>query len=267
MGRRQQTIDQGAETSRAQIRVLLVDDQQLVRAGLRSLLSDEEGILVVGETDSAEAVLRLCGKTHPDLLLVDSMLPGMATPALIREVRARYPATQVLAIAECAESQCPLLQPELAALLHCPLLDCEQLPGRDCLEMALQAGARGAVRKTCSREELIRAIRTVAPGRYWMELTTAMRVIDRLQNLNGTLEEERPAEELTRREVEVIREVIAGHSNKQISRTLGVTEQSVKNLISRVLDKLKLESRVQIAVYAVSTRLLERHAFLFAPGQ
>jgi DNA-binding NarL/FixJ family response regulator len=211
--------------------------------------------------------LTLGGKTHPDLLLVDSMLPGMATPALIREVRARYPATQVLAMAECPESQCPLLQPGLAAFLHCPLLNGDQTPGRDCLEMALTAGARGAVRKTCSREELIQAIRAVAPGDYWMELTTAFRLIDHLQNPDRTTREQEPSEGLTRREVEVVRELISGHSNKQISRILGITEQSAKNMVSRILAKLDLESRVQIAVYAVSTRLLDRYAFLFAGGQ
>jgi DNA-binding NarL/FixJ family response regulator len=264
---RQEATHQDSEPGRALIRVLLVDDQQLVRAGLRSLLSEEEDILVVGEAESAKSVLGLCGKTHPDLLLVDSMLPGMATPALIREVRARYPATQVLAIAECPEAQCPMLRPGVTTLLHCPLLDCESDPRRDCLEMALRAGARGAIRKTCSREELIRAIRAVAPGRYWMELSTAMRMIDHLQNPDRTPQEETPSEGLTRREVEIIRELIAGHSNKQISRTLRITEQSAKNLISRVLAKLKLESRVQVAVYAVSTRLLDRYAFLFAPAQ
>jgi DNA-binding NarL/FixJ family response regulator len=263
---RPQESREGSDPGRALVRVLLVDDQQLVRAGLRALLSSEEDILVVGEAESADASLSQCAKTHPDLLLVDSMLPGMATPALIRKVRARYPATQVLAIAECPESQCPLRQPAAATQLHCPLLNGDHVPGRDCLDMALMAGARGALRKTCSREGLVRAIRTVAPGNYWMELSTAFRVIDGLQNPDRKPEEQEPSEGLTRREVEIVRELISGRSNKQISRTLGITEQSAKNLISRILAKLKLESRVQIAIYAVSTRLLDRYAYLFAPA-
>jgi len=256
----QGTILEGAEPARPLVRVLLVDDHQLVRAGLRSLLSAEADILVVGEAESAKTALELCARTHPDLLIVDAMLPEMATPWLIRTVRARHPAIQVLALAECGEGQCRRPSPGDRPVPHCSMPRNGKLPVEDCLEMALVAGARGAIRKTCSPEELVQAIRCVAPGRYWMELSTALQVMEHLGPPRPMPTLEGRPEGLTEREVQVIRELIAGHSNRRISRSLGITEQSAKNLVSRVLVKLRLESRVQIALYAVNTRLLERYA-------
>jgi DNA-binding NarL/FixJ family response regulator len=260
---RETTDAEGSESRTAPVRVLLVDDQQLVREGLRSLLSAEEEILVVDEADSAATALAACARSHPDVLLVDAMLPEMATPSLIREVRALYPEMQIIAIAECAEIQCGVLHPGATPIHHCLLLESGQVPQEDCLEQALLAGARGALRKTSSRAELLQAIREVAPGKYWMELTTALRMIDHLQQpRQPATERAMPVEGLKRREVEVIRELISGGSNKQIGASLGISEQAVKNAISRVLTKLKLESRTQIALYAVETRLLERYASL-----
>jgi DNA-binding NarL/FixJ family response regulator len=263
MERWRESITERSEPQRPLVRVLLVDDQQLVRAGLRSLLSAEQDIIVVGEAGCVEAALDLCARTQPDLLLVDAMLPKMGTPSLIREVRTRYTATQVLAIAECAETPCSALQDGGMATRHCLLAQNGHEPPEDCLEMALTAGARGVIRKTCSPEELLRAIRSVAPGRYWTDLATALRILERVRHPDWMAGESERSEGLTRREVEVVRELIAGHSNKQISRTLGISEQSAKNLVSRVLTKLGLESRVQVAVYAVNTRLLERYDSLF----
>ena len=263
---------EASKSERTHIRVLLVDDQQLVRAGFRALLSMEPDILVVGEADSAAAGLTACDKTRPDVLLVDAMMTEMATAAFIREVREHCPETQVIAMAECAEIQCGVLHPGAAPIHRCLLLEENQAPPVDCLELALLAGARGAVRKTCSREELVQAIRAVAPGKYWMGLTTALRMIDHLQHPNQPEPQPSPPElstpeGLTRREVEVIRELVAGRSNKQIGRALGISEQSVKNAISRLLAKLNLDGRVQIALYAVRTSLLDRYASLLAEVQ
>src|SRR5262249_48185363 len=146
-------------------------------------------------------------------------------------------------------NQCRTLRPGEIAVPHCSLPQNGKLPLEDCLEMALTAGARGAIRKTCSPEELVRAIRAVAPGRYWMELATALRMMELQERPVRTPTVQGRSEGLTPREVEVVRELIAGHSNKQICRSLGITEQSAKNLVSRVLVKLHLESRVQIALY------------------
>jgi two-component system, NarL family, response regulator DevR len=245
------------------IRLVLVDDQQLVRQGLRVLLDGEPDLVVVGEADSAPAALSVCEKTRPDLVLIDSMLSLQATPSLIRELTKRYPEIRIIAMADCAAVQCSVLYPGAEPIHRCLLLEGGQRPRADCLEEALLAGAHGAVRKTFSREELVRAIRTVAPGRSWMELPTALRLIDHLRQRPVTAEPPRE-EHLTRREVEVIRELVAGQSNKQIGRVLGMSEQAVKNVISRVSDKLELQGRVQIALYATRTQLIERYAPLLS---
>jgi DNA-binding CsgD family transcriptional regulator len=191
------------------------------------------------------------------------MLPGTATPPLIREMRARYVEIQFLAMAECAEVQCGVIHPGAEPIHDCLLLHRDPTPREDCLELALLAGACGAVRKTGSPEELLQAIRAAATGHNWIELTTALRMIDHLQHPRQAAPEPPMPEQLTRREVEVIRELLTGRTNKQIGRTLGIGEQAVKNVISRVLDKLALEGRVRIALYAERTRLLERYAALF----
>lgn len=264
MNHRSEHANPASENGPTPIRVLLVDDQQLVREGLRALLATEPGIVVVGEADATEAAIAACRNSPPDVVLVDSMLPEMEAPDLIREIRARHPQVQFIAVAECPEVQCGVLHPGAIPMHHCLLLEAGATAPADCLELAVLAGARGAIRKTSSREELLQAIRAVAPGRYWTELTTALRVIDHLQHPAPSPPEPLRSEKLTRRQLQVIRELVSGGSNKQIGHTLGLSEQAVKNTISRILALLSLEDRVQLALYAVNTRLLERHAGLLA---
>jgi NarL family two-component system response regulator LiaR len=242
----------------APIRIFLLDDQQLVRDGLRELLSAEEDMVVVGGASIAEVALAACREVHPDVLLVDAGLPGLAALTLIRAVRDGRPPTQVIALADCDESGS--VPPRSAGLPdHRRLAAIGQIEHEECLELALMAGARGVLRKTCSGEELPRAVRAVARGERWMEPGTAERLLDRMQGAAHPALNSFMVEGLTRREVEVIREILAGRSNKEIGRVLGIREQTVKNAISRVLDKLHLADRVQIALYAVETRLLERY--------
>ena len=123
------------------------------------------------------------------------------------------------------------------------------------------AGACVLLRKTQSGQELLHAIQMAADGGRWMESQTACRPIS-TQEASPPAPDAGMYETLTRREVEVIRELLAGHANKEIGRKLGLREQTVKNIVSRLLRKLQLHDRVQIALHAVETRLLERYADL-----
>jgi DNA-binding NarL/FixJ family response regulator len=248
------------------IRLLLVDDQPLVREGLRKLLAESAEIEVVAEAGTVSAALGLCQQLHPDLLIIDATLPEMAALPLIREVRVQCPKTQVLALVECSAARCRVLQPEARPMGRCVVQELDPGATTSCMELALLAGARGAVRKTSSSRELLKAIRAVARGERWVEPTAALRLLDHLDPASAAGTAKRHSsglpERLTRRELEVIRELMRGASNREIARALGVHEQTVKNAISRVLAKLDLADRVQLVLYAVNTRLLARHGAL-----
>jgi NarL family two-component system response regulator LiaR len=243
------------------IRLVLVDDQRLVREGLREILSRRAEIVVAGEAPTAAMALAECHRVRPDVLLVDALLPEMAAFSLIRQVRGAYPETEVVALVECDHLQCLLRPPGSLSRARCWFVSNGENGRQQCVELALQAGAHGVLRKTQSPQELLHAIEATASGERWMESKTAARPMSPGQDSPAAAD---PGmhEGLTRREVEIIREILSGCSNKEIARTLGLREQTVKNAVSRVLHKLHLHDRVQIALHALETRLLERYASL-----
>jgi DNA-binding NarL/FixJ family response regulator len=255
-----------SEEDADRIRILLVDDQQLVREGLWEILSQQEDMEVVVSAATAAEALGVLQEASPDVLLLDAVLPDLTALALTREVLRRYPGMGVIALADCDASQCRLNPAATRPAQECRLAESHAaagpLAGRTCLELALMAGARGVLRKTGTRDELVRSIRTVSQGEPWIEAGTASRLATMNQPAPDQMSDPLTPEGLTRREVEVIRELCAGQSNKEIGRVLGIREQTVKNTVSRVLAKLRLDDRVQIALYAVETHLLERYGLL-----
>jgi DNA-binding NarL/FixJ family response regulator len=241
--------------------VVVVDDQRLVRDGLSALLAGQPEIVVAGEAATASTALAECHRVCPDVLLVDALLPEMAAFTLIRQVRGRYPKIRVIALVECDRLQCMLRPPGAAARMRCWLLGNGHNGGngrQECEERALLAGAHAVLRKTQSSHELLQAIQSAFHGDRGTDSKSSCRAM-------GDETESSPApdagmhEGLTAREVEVVRGILHGHSNKEIARTLVVREQTIKNVVSRVLRKLRLHDRVQVALYAVETRLLDRY--------
>ena len=208
--------------------VLLVDDHDLFRTGLRTLL-EEQGIHIVAEaSDGAAAVARV--REHaPDVVLMDINMPVMNGVEATREIT------------------------RLAPLSHVVVLTISDDDG-DVIDAVL-AGASGYLLKDASVDELLRGIQAAAAGDSLMSPTIASKVIQRVRAASPG-DTGRPRAELSERELDVLRLVANGKDNAHIARELHISPKTVKNHISNILMKLGIENRIQAAVYAVRTGLV-----------
>ncbi len=204
------------------IRVLIVDDHEIVRKGIRALLATKRDIQVVGEAgDGAEAVTQ-AQTLHPDVILMDLMMPKMDGIQATKEITASLPGTRVLVLTSFAA-------------------DAQVFP-------AIKAGALGYLLKDSGPQELIQAIRQVHRGEPSLDATVARKVLAELSNPPA-----RPLtpDPLTARELDILRQVAQGKSNKEIAGALVISEETVHAHVSNILGKLHLASRTQAALYAL----------------
>jgi DNA-binding NarL/FixJ family response regulator len=208
------------------IRVLLVDDQVLMRRGLRKLLEVEDGIEVVGEAADGVEALLLVPETRPDVALVDARMPKMDGVELIGRLTEEHP--------------------RVAAIILTTFDDDEYIFG------GLRAGARGYLLKDTPPEELVSAIEKASRDETVLGGQIAARVVSELRRRTDLAERtSRPGDEIpSGREVEVARLVGAGATNREIAHCLYITEGTAKNHISKILRKLGLRDRTQLALYA-----------------
>jgi NarL family two-component system response regulator LiaR len=214
--------------SETRVRVLIVDDHAIVRKGIRALLSEAEGFEVVGEASTGqEAVLR-AQETHPDVILMDVLMPGMDGIEATRLITSRQPKARILVLTSFAA-------------------DNKVFP-------AIKAGALGYLLKDSSPEELVRAIRQVHRGEPSLHPTIARKL---LQEIARPAELQPAPEALTDREMTVLRLIAQGLSNQEIADRIAVSEPTVRTHVSRILGKLHLASRTQAALYAVREGLTD----------
>lgn len=200
------------------IRVLLVDDHPALRMGLRVLLEQAPGVQVVGEAGDGPQALEQIAALAPDVAVLDCQLPGLPGTEVAAEVRRRGLSTRILALSAYSDEQY--------------------------VRGMLEAGAVGYLLKEEAPAVIVAAVQAAAQGRAWLSPEVAARVAA----LAG---EERPAApELTERELEVLRLIAQGHTNKGIALALGVAERTVEFHVSNLLAKLGLASRVEAAVWA-----------------
>lgn len=213
------------------IRVLLADDQELVREGLRMLLNAETDIEVVGEAADGKEALAQARRLDPDVLLMDVRMPELDGI----EATSRLAATG---------SQ--------ARVLVLTTFDLDEYVYR-----ALKAGASGFLLKDATREQLVHAVRTIATGDALLAPTITRRLIaDYCQGPQpGTLPE--AATTLSARELDVLRQLARGHSNAEIATTLFLSETTIKSHVTRLLTKLNLRDRAQAIVFAYETGLVK----------
>ncbi|MFG2047807.1 response regulator [Micromonospora sp. NPDC048935] len=212
------------------IRVVVVDDEQLVRAGLRLILEAAEDITVVGEAADGAGALEQAQRLRPDVVLLDVRMPGLDGLAVAPDVVATG-----------------------SKVIMVTTFDLDEYVHR-----ALRAGAVGFLLKDTPPRELAAAVRTVAAGNAMLAPTVTRRLISSFAERGPARREvarERLAP-LTTRELEIVREVARGHGNAEIARRLAMSEATVKAHVSRALAKLQVGNRVQLAILAYDADLL-----------
>ncbi|MDI4634068.1 response regulator [Pelomonas sp. V22] len=211
------------------ISVMVVDDHTLFRRGLIALLSQDPGIRVVGEAADAADALRRAQELQPDVMLLDNHMPGVSGVALLPALREQLPALRVLMLTVSEDEQ------DLAA--------------------ALRNGAQGYLLKTMDGEDLVAALQRTMRGESVVSPEMSHKLLNALRGgAAATAASSAPAAEpdlppLSPRELEILRELTLGASNKEIARTLGIAESTVKIHVQHILRKLELSSRVQAAVW------------------
>ncbi len=222
---------EGTGGRRSLARVLIVDDHEVVRRGLRGMLSGERDLQIVGEAAEGGEALAVCRRERPDVVLMDVRMPGMDGLEATRAIKHEFPTTSVL------------------------MVTMQEDP--DYLYEALQAGASGYLLKDASRTELLRAVRGVLAGEPLLSQTMAGQLLRRLasESRAGSA----PAtEHLTPRELEVLRLVARGQTNREIAASLSLAAGTVKVHVQHLISKLGVSDRAQAAVRGVELGLVGR---------
>lgn len=210
------------------LRVVLADDQAMVRAGFRVILGAEPDVEVVGEAGDGLEAVRVVGELRPDVVLMDVQMPGIDGLEAARRIL-----------------DAPGLEGDPVKIVILTTFDRE-----DYLFEALQAGASGFLLKNAAPEDLVESVRIVARGDALLSPEVTRRVIARFAVSSGAPVTERRPEELTEREYEVLVLLGRGASNGEIAEQFVVSEATVKTHVSRVLTKLELRDRTHAVVYA-----------------
>ncbi len=212
------------------IRVLVADDQAMVRAGFAALLAAQPDLEVVGQAENGAEAVSLAAATAPDVVLMDVRMPVLDGIAATRQVLAATPATRVVVLTT---------------------FDVD-----DYVLDAIRAGASGFLLKDSPPDDLVAAVRVVARGDALLAPSVTRRLIERLAVHPGQMASQAALPELTQREREVLVEVAKGLSNREIAAALVIAEQTVKTHVSRVLGKLGLRDRAQAVVAAYESGLV-----------
>ncbi len=223
-----QALGHGADGAR--IRVCLVDDQMLVRAGIRSLLELSDSVEVVAEAVDADSAIAIIPQIKPDVVLLDMQMPGKLGLEVLRELgpKGLLPPTVILTT-----------------------FDDDQY-----VLAGLQAGARGYLLKDVSLDQLVDAIKAVAAGGTLVKPAVTQRLLSGLSHLENKFAALDVPDQLTERETEILRLMSAGYSNKEIARALDVAEGTVKNHVSNILSKLGVRDRTRAVLKAFELKLV-----------
>jgi DNA-binding NarL/FixJ family response regulator len=209
------------------IRIMLVDDHEVVRRGLRGFLELQPDIEVVGEAPDGLEAVRLAGELAPDVILMDLLMPKMDGLAAIAAIKHAAPMIEIIAVTSFIEEEK--------------------------VTSALEAGASGYLLKDADAEEVAAAIRAAHAGEVHLDAAVARLLAQRLRSRR----DEQPVEPLTPREKEVLAQLGHGASNKEIAHKLDITERTARTHVSNILGKLGLTSRTQAALWAVEHKLVD----------
>ena len=210
------------------LRILLVDDHEIVRLGVATLLEDVPDLVVVGEAGTGREALHLCHLLKPDLVLLDIRLPDQSGVEVCGQISQECPDTRVIMLTSYADDEL--------------------------ISEALLAGASGYVLKQVGSQELLRAIEAVRRGDALLDPQVTQRVLQHLRRTERLVHAS-AFRNLSKREMEVLQLVSEGKSNPEIAQVLNIGERTVGNHVSGLLNKLGLNNRIELATYAVKNHL------------
>ena len=206
------------------IRVMLVDDHKMVRRGLAAFLQSYDDLQLAGEAENGEAAIELCAEAHPDVILMDMLLPGLDGAATTRAIRQQFPQVQVIALTSFKEGKL--------------------------VREALEAGAIGYLLKDVSADELVEAIRAAHAGRATLSPEAAQSLV------RNASQPPSPGLDLTDREREVLALMVEGLNNTQIAERLTVSPSTIKSHVSNILAKLGVASRTEAVTLALRNQIV-----------
>jgi two-component system response regulator NreC len=209
------------------IRVMLADDHQVLREGLRALLESQADMRVVAEAGTGEEAVRLCRVAKPDVVVMDLGMPGMSGLDAIREIRRQRPEVRIVVLS-----------------MH---------GGREIVLQAIQAGSDGYVPKSSAHASLLQAIRVVHSGQRFLHPTAATAVVDELLNEHR---EVKLLERLSKREIEVLRWTAMGFTSREVGQRLSLSPKTVETYRQRAMEKLDLNNRSDVIRFALRAGLL-----------
>ena len=213
------------------VRVLIVDDHEMFRHGLQSALEQVDDIAVVAECEDGAAAVRVTGRLTPDVVLMDVNMPGMTGIEAAQQIIEAHPDVRIV------------------------MLTASEREGD--LFSSIRAGASGYLLKSASTDEVADAVRTVAHGQALVSPAMTPKLLAEFNDLATRAEDGDDERRLTRREIEVLGLITQGLSNKQIAAQLVISQNTVKNHVRNILEKLRLRSRAEAAAFAVRTNLVE----------
>lgn len=210
------------------IKVVVVDDQTVIREGMVSILSYQSDIKVVGQAKDGIEAINICRQEKPDVVLLDLVMPNMDGFQAIPEILAISPNSKILILTGYSDAEK--------------------------VSRAIRSGAIGYLLKDSPWDQHMQAIRTVSTGQSYIDSTVAMKVIQEVTSEEET-DERSPAEQLTEREKQTLTLIAKGLKNKEIADRLFVHERTIAKYVGNILAKLHLENRTQVALYAINQGL------------
>jgi DNA-binding NarL/FixJ family response regulator len=214
------------------IRIILTDDHQIVRDGIKSMLSDEPGIQIIAQAASGLELFILLETNKADVIILDIELPDISGIDICRKIMVRYPETKVLILS--------------------------MYTGEEFISKAISEGAKGYLPKNTSREELVTAIRAVADNReYFSPAISEIMLKSYIQKAKSRNTDAKDLSELSKREIEILKMLSEGYPNTEIAEKLFISIRTVESHKSHIMQKLEIRTTVELVKFAIRNKLIE----------